>query len=50
MILHDEVNEKAVEETGSGLLQGTDHTAGLKKYKMMQIGVRCGNTEGYAYS
>jgi hypothetical protein len=33
MILHDEVNEKVIEETGSGLLQGTDHTAYIEMYR-----------------
>jgi hypothetical protein len=33
MILHDEVNEKAVAENGSGLFQGTDRTAYIELYR-----------------
>jgi hypothetical protein len=33
MILHDEVNENVVEEIGSCLLQGRDHTAYIELYR-----------------
>jgi hypothetical protein len=32
MILQDEVNELTAEETGSALLQGTDHTTYIELY------------------